>query len=106
VIYHGRPGAVTGEHGDFALEHEGDLYLFITDLTRIADSMVYGKPTRGTQPRQFNGVQQAYKEVRWMDNQQSLDFSQKDDVLTIIPTAFPYGTNTVVRIARCAKAIT
>ena len=43
VLYHGKPTDISGEGEDFALEMDGDLYLFITDLTATSNTMAHGE---------------------------------------------------------------
>jgi len=38
--------------------------------------------------------------VEWMDNGESLEFSQNGDKLCVKVTRFPYGMSTCVRVAK------
>ena len=40
------------------------------------------------------------KSVKWMDNDEKLDFVQDKGVLSINTTGFKYGTHYVVRVAK------
>lgn len=101
VLYHGKPTAITGEGEDFALEMNGDLYLFITDLTATSNTMVHGTSHKGAGARKFSGVAQRFKEAKWLDNGETLkmDYDGGNNQLTLHATGYPYGTNTVIRIA-------
>jgi alpha-L-fucosidase len=103
VIYHGRPCGIAGEGEDFALEMDGDLYLFITGLTQVSNTQVHGRTERGAGPRKFTGVVRNYTSAHWLDNDEKLDFKQDAASLTLKATGYPYGTNTVVRIAKLSK---
>ena len=101
VLFKGKPCGAIGEGDDFALRLGDELYLFITGLTLTSNSQVHAK-SRGDGPRAFSGVTQRYSEAKWLDNGESLKFEQTPETgkLTLHATAYPYGTNTVVRIAK------
>ncbi|HWA84178.1 MAG TPA: alpha-L-fucosidase [Fimbriimonadaceae bacterium] len=98
-IYRGRPCGVTGEGNDFCLAHGDDLYFFVTDLTPTSNTMVHGVPHRGPGPRRFLGVPDGYMHAVWMDNGEELKVEREGETLVLHSTAYPYGTNTVIRIA-------
>ncbi len=98
-LYLGRPTRVVGEERDFALELEGSLVLFVFDLTPTADSRV-GLSCRGPGPRAFRGVPERFVRARWMDNGEELKVERDGERCVLNATAYPYGTNTVVRLAR------
>ncbi len=102
VLYQGNPTQISGEGDDFALELNGDLYLFITDLTPTSNTMAHMSGHKGAGARKFAGVEKAYKEATWMDSGESLkmEFDGNAKQLTLHATNYPYGTNTVVRVAR------
>ena len=99
-IYNGKPCGVAGPEADFGLDAGGTLYLFVHHL----------KPGHGQQagevagpgPRTFEGVDRTVASVAWLDNGEALEFEQKAGALTVTATGFPYGTNTVVRVARAS----
>lgn len=100
VIYEGRPCAVSGEGEDFALAMGDELYVFVTGLTETSNTMVHASGARGPGPRTFTGVSRAYREATWMDNGAAVPMSWADGRLTLEGQRYPYGTNTVVRVAR------
>jgi len=106
VIYNGRPTAITGGGDDFALELDGDLYLFILNLTATANTQAHGPSGRGPGKRTFMGIARSYTSAKWMDNGEELKLEQDPAAkqLTLNATAYPYGTNTVVRVARLRGA--
>jgi alpha-L-fucosidase len=102
-IYQGLPSrAIKGEGNDFALELNGELYLFITSLTLTSNTMAHGTGARGPGARLFTGVRRPYRVAKWMDNGEELKLTQDLGAgrLTLQATGFPYGTNTVIRVAR------
>lgn len=101
-IYRGRPTAITGQGDDFALELDGRLYLFVLGLTATANTHAHGPSGRGPGKRVFGSVPRAYAQAEWMDNGEKLklEYDPTTRNLTLNATAYPYGTNTVVRVAR------
>ncbi|HQM48365.1 MAG TPA: alpha-L-fucosidase [Candidatus Hydrogenedentes bacterium] len=101
AIYNGKPCSVAGPGPDFGLDVDGTLYLFVHAL----------KPGHGQQagevsgpgPRTFEGVEQKVASVTWLDNGEELKFEQDGQKLNVTATGFPYGTNTVVRMARISQ---
>ena len=99
-LYQGVPGAIVGEERDFGLVVGDRAYLFVFDLTRTADTRAHAK-SRGAGPRRFAGVPADLGRARWLDNGEELGVSRADDgALVLQTTGYPYGTNTVVRVAR------
>lgn len=105
-IYQGRPTSITADGDDFALELNGDLYLFIFNLTATANTQAVGSTAKGPGKRNFNNVRRAYRTATWMDNGQELKLAYDAGTgrLTLDATGYPYGTNTVVRVARVRMA--
>ena len=97
-IYKGKPCGVLGDGKNFALEAEGKLYFFVSDLT-ISGNENVTVAGGGAGEKCFTGVSAKIKNVRWVDNGEKLDFEQDADTLKINCTAYPYGTSLVVRIA-------
>jgi alpha-L-fucosidase len=101
-LYEGRPTAIVGEGRDRTLHLGDELYLFVFDLTATANSQV-GVKARGAGPRVFTGVPSGYRRATWTDNDQEVAFEQTGERLTLETVGYPYGTNTVVRVARLTK---
>lgn len=99
-LYAGRPSGIQGEEDDFGFQIGDDLYLFVFSLTATADPRVTGAKSRGPGPRNYQNIPTTYKSARWLDNNEDLKFTQENNTLTLQATQYPYGTNTIVRIAK------
>ncbi|MFA6240073.1 MAG: alpha-L-fucosidase [Candidatus Hydrogenedentales bacterium] len=101
VVYDGKPCGVTSEGKDFALEANGKTYLFVHDLSVSGNAHVTAD-MQGPGPRKFAGMTKAFSKAEWVDNGEVLKFEHDaaSGQLTVETTGFPYGTNTVVRVAR------
>ncbi|MEQ8763983.1 MAG: alpha-L-fucosidase [Planctomycetota bacterium] len=99
AIYRGRPSGITGEERDFGLRVDDGVDLFVFDLTRTADTQAHGS-SRGPGPRAFQGIPERVRKAVWLDNGEELKVEQSGESLTLHATKYPYGTNTVVRVAR------
>jgi alpha-L-fucosidase len=101
-IYQGRATTITGQGDDFALEMDGQLYLFILNLTATANTHAEGSVARGSGRRVFTGVPREYRLAEWMDSGEKLklEYDAPARALALNATGYPYGTNTVVRVAR------
>lgn len=103
ALYKGRPAHVRSAYGtrDFVLHSSSHDYLFIFDL-HIAgnDNVVLGG--EGVNPRSFVGIENSIQNIHWLDNEESLSFTQdlNKKLLTIDATGYPYGSDWVVRIAQ------
>ena len=97
-IYAVKPCGVFGEHKNFALTAGGKIYFFVHDLTIKGNENVT-VAGGGAGDKLFEGVKGKVKSVRWTDNGEALAFKQDGEKVTIDCTAYPYGTNLVVRIA-------
>ncbi len=106
-IYEGRPCGARGEGRDFGLaenpiENAGFLDVFVHALTKAGHGVEAVKSgPQGPGPRVIRGVPTRFTRARWIDNGEELKLDrQSDGTLTLHTTGFPYGTDTVVRIAR------
>lgn len=104
AIYNGKPhGATSLNKKNFALKADGYLYFFIHDLGRrgninvTADGKYCGNIG-------FNRVPEGIESIEWMDNRESLDFSQNGDCFSFNATGYPYGMSTCVRVAKAKIA--
>lgn len=106
-LYTGSPAAITGEGRDFGLARpDGSVDLFVFDLTPTADSR-HGVPARGPGARRFQGLAASLaaglSAPRWLDNGEALKLERDGDSAVVHATGYPYGTNTVVRVARMGR---
>ena len=53
----------------------------------------------GAGPRAIGGLDHSVTGARWLDSGEELDVAQEGGLTTVDCTPFPYGTNTVVRVA-------
>ncbi len=95
-----KPCGISGEGKDFALRCGDKLYFFVHGLGIGGDAHVT-VDGQGGRIKTFTGALPCIREIRWMDNGEVLEFSQSEDAatLTLHATNFPYGVNTVVRVA-------
>ncbi|MDD3925425.1 MAG: alpha-L-fucosidase [bacterium] len=100
VLYGGKPCSVAGQGGDFALETDDGIYLFISNLAISGNENVTIGPS-GDGPRAFSGLQRKVSSVRWLDNDEPLLYTQDTDsgLFALHATGFPYGSNLVIRVA-------
>ena len=99
AIYNGKPYAATGIGKNFILKGEDALYLFFYDLGRKgSENVVAGGNYCGSYA--FGNVTDCVKSIEWMDNNESLQFTQCENMLTINATGYPYGMSTCVRVAK------
>ncbi|MFT7680411.1 MAG: alpha-L-fucosidase, partial [Planctomycetota bacterium] len=98
-IYQGLPGGIAGDERDFGLFLEGELYLFCFDITATADSRI-GVPCRGPGARRFAGVPAELGKAVWVDDGSPAKFVREGGTAVLSAAGYPYGTNTVVRVAR------
>ncbi len=99
-IYEGKPCGITSKGKDFAL-YDGKKYTFFIHDLSVSGSSHVVLGIGGTGPRSFMGATMKFKSIKWIDNGEQLDFTQNAEkgLLCINCTGYPYGTNTVVRVA-------
>ncbi len=93
-----KPCGITGEGKDFALRDGDKLYFFVHDLGIGGDAHVT-VDGQGGRIKTFTGLPAPIRAIRWMDNDECLHFTESEGSLTLHATNFPYGKNTVVRVA-------
>lgn len=98
AIYQGKPGKMTGEDRNFALDMEDRSYLFIHNLKVQGSSHVVVSED-GPGFRHFAGCERKVRSVKWTDNEEALEFVQNDGNLWVNATGYSYGCNYVVRVA-------
>ncbi|RNC82681.1 MAG: alpha-L-fucosidase [Phycisphaera sp.] len=105
TIYDGKPTGVRGQGRDFGLTvgaqaDDEVIDLFVHSITPTANRWPEEGP-RGAGARMFKGVPERYTSARWLDNDERLKIERHDDgSVTLHATGFPYGVDTVVRVAR------
>lgn len=99
-IRYAKPCGVYGNGDDFALKLDNKLYFFIYDLTVGGDQNVTVR-LGGDKYRKFDGITQKIKSIKWIDNDEQLEFVQDiaNKKMTLTATNYPYGINLVVRVA-------
>jgi alpha-L-fucosidase len=100
AIYQGRPVDAECTGDDFILEANGKWYYFVFNLG-IAGHRNVTVATGGIGPRIIANIHRHIKKVKWMDNGESLAFTQnlEKGFGAIELTGYPYGTHLVVRVA-------
>ncbi|HTQ11438.1 MAG TPA: alpha-L-fucosidase [Fimbriimonadaceae bacterium] len=102
-LYRGKPCGVEGEGDDFGLAVGHDLYLFVTGLSLTSNTVAYPTGVRGPGPRPFTGVPEGFGKAQWMDSGEELKVEREDVKLVLHATKYPYGTNTVIRVAKLTR---
>lgn len=100
AVYNGRPYDSLGMGRNFILKSvDGTkLYIFCFDIATKGDENVIAGG-RNYKAYSFSRVQDSVKKIVWMDNGEELDFVQKNDMLCVDFTCFPYGSSFCVRVA-------
>ncbi len=97
AVYPAKPCGVTGAGEDFGLATEDAAYLYVHNLSEQGDSA----EGLGAGWRTFEGVERTVSKAVWLDNGEELKFEPGvNGTFRLHATGFPYGTNTVVRVAR------
>ena len=101
AIHDGRPvEGVRCLGRDFLLQAGRKFYYFAFDLPLWGTehhAINAGRPNA----RALSGIKRPFKSARWLDNDESLTFTQQSakGLLAIQCTSYPYGTDCVVRVA-------
>ena len=105
AVYNGRPYGAYSDGKSFILKStdKKHLYIFAYDLGTVGsvNVMVGGKRTGSYS---FGNVADRISEIEWMDNGEKLDFMQKDGMLCVNMTGYPYGVSYCVRVAKAKIA--
>lgn len=96
ILSEGKPSSViVVDDKDFVLEYNGELYLFVHNLPISGDeNVVLGKSSE--KQVTLSNLKGQIDNICWLDNKQSLNFTQD----TVQLTGYPYGTDLVVRVAK------
>ncbi len=102
AIYNASPTLIKGVGKDFVLENGNNLYLFIHDLHRRGSHNVVSGRQKGSTLRIFGSVKKPISKLKWVDNDQDIEFSYdpKTALLSFDAEGYDYGNDLVVRIAR------
>ncbi len=100
AIYNGKPYPAGGIGNNFILKGENELYLFFFDLAKNGSENVTVRNGNYCGSYSFGNVTHKISSVEWMDNNEKLSFVQKDNMLTVNATGYPYGVSTCVRVAK------
>ncbi len=100
AIYRPKPFDGSGAQDDFVLKTDKKYYFFMSNLsTRGNENVTASGGSLGA--RAFTGIKDELVNLKWMDNDESLDFlsDTNNGMFSIYATGYPYGVNTVVRVA-------
>ena len=99
AIYEGKPYFAGSVGKNFVLKGENCLYIFAYDLgSKGNENVTVGGKYAGVYS--FSGIKENIEKIEWMDNCEELNFSLKDEMLTVNLTGRPYGTGYCVRVAK------
>ena len=93
------PIEIEGKPHNFMLQEGNAYYLFVTDLPgRRKDNVILGGGT--ADPNNTFVFDKEIKSVRWLDNNEDVDYTQWDGKTTVVVPPNCYGENFVVRVAK------
>jgi len=100
-IYEGKPSDITCKGNDFVLKTDNDDYIYVFNLSISGNENVTVEGVGGAGNRTLENVIGTVQSISWVDNNELLEFKQdiESKTLTFNATGYPYGTNTVVRVA-------
>ena len=101
AIYNGRPCGVSGMGKNFGLKSTDgkSLYLFVYDLAISGDDDVI-VAGRYKGPYAFGGIKDEIESIKWMDNDEDINFIQGHGMLAADFAGQAYGKSYPVRIAK------
>lgn len=100
AIYEGKPCSAYGMGSNFALKSDDFLYLFFPELGNHGDKNVVVAAGKYSGPYCFGNMDCEIESIEWMDNEQTLTFTQGNNMLAVDATGFEYGIQTCVRVAK------
>lgn len=98
AIYKGRPYDSYGMGPNFILKGDDCLYLFFYDMLRKDAPNKTSSGYHGAYS--FGNVTDTITQIHWLDNGDAVDFVQYKDMLTVNTAGYPFGLNSVVRVAK------
>ncbi len=105
ILSNAMPSSVQVESDkDFILDVKGSCCLFVYGLEIFGDeNVILGKTAKSE--ILLHNVNHNISSVRWLDNNEKLQFTQNTATgsVMVYPTGYPYGTDLVVRIAEIVK---
>lgn len=100
-LYEARPcDAVCSHEKDFVLKKGNTYYVYVHDLNLLGPKDVVAAYENTTEGHFIKGIPHKVKSMKWVDNDEDLLFSQKDDTLSYRAVGFYYGRHYIVRIAK------
>lgn len=91
---------VNGEEGDFIMKGDGAYYLFCNNLTQRGDvNVVKAQPGASKFRIEFK-LSEKIKSVKWINGNDSLEFTQDGDDVVVITKPRVYGESMVVKVAK------
>jgi len=99
-IYEARPDGLVAKGRDFVLRDGSDYFYFLHDLPIAGNMHLAGE--RGDGLKTVEGSLPPINSVKWLDNDEPLDFWQdsKAELFGFRATANPYGQQLCVRVAK------
>lgn len=101
-IYNGRPYITYADKKEFVLKDtkdENTAYIFKFDLGFSTGDVNVSLGIDEGGENVFDKFDRQVESIKWMDNDEELEFAQKDDKLNINFTGFRYGQSLCVRVA-------
>ncbi len=101
AVYNGRPCGIKGEDTHFALKSTDGkhLYLFVYDLGVVGnDNVVMGGKIKDSY--KFSSLTDEIESIKWMDEDENLEFTNENGELNVKFTGFHYGKSYPVRVAK------
>jgi len=97
-IYHGRPTELVCGGRDFVLDDGASYYYYAYGLPIAGNTHLH--EGEGSGPKSIRGALPEIAAVEWTDNGEPLRFTQDAGSLTFESTDYPYGSQTVIRVAK------